>query len=102
MRALAEMQVLAAAGAMERVAAVEQRGDDPLVSGRPVVLVEFGLVPMQGVCPQAGEYPSGCALLFARRVQILDAQKPGTAMRAGIEEARKRSTQGSEVERAGG
>jgi hypothetical protein len=45
------------------------------------------------VRPQAGEYPSGCARLFARRIQVLDAQKPGTTMRAGVEEARQRSTQ---------
>ena len=93
MRPLAEMQILAAAGAMERVTAVEQCGDDPLVRGHPVVLEEFGLVPMQAVRPQAGEYPSGCARLFARRIQVLDAQKPGTTMRAGVEEARQRSTQ---------
>ncbi len=64
-------------------------------------LVQYRSVPVQVEVLECMQDVVGCALLYARLIQVIDTQKPLTAMCPGIEIAANGGNQGPEMKRAG-
>jgi len=79
-----------AAGAFERQAAAAAGLEGCLVPRRTVALMHHLIVPFETEPGQGAQYPGGGSGDDAGTIQILDADQPATAVRSGIEVARRR------------